>query len=149
MEQLNQSIDFIQQHNVLLFLIYILFSFISATIIDKIFIVGLKFIVKKTKTDVDDKLIEVLHPAIYNSILYSGFYLAINTTIIDYPKVIFILSGILKTVIVIYWSFGLFNSFIIIIKWFSSKETDKSFIKKKTIPLFDNLGKIIIFLFSI
>ena len=149
MEQLNQTIQFIQQYNILLFLIYIVFSFISATIIDKFFIVGLKFIVKKTKTDIDDKLIEVLHPAIYNSILYSGFYLAINTTIIDYPKVIFILSGILKTVIVIYWSFGLFKSFIIIIKWFSSKETDRSFIKKKTIPLFDNLGKIIIFLFSI
>ena len=101
MGQLNQTIEFIQQYNILLFLIYILFSFISATIIDKIFIVGLKVIVKKTKSDIDDKLIEVLHPAIYNSILYSGFYLTINATIIDYPKVIFILSGILKTAMLI------------------------------------------------
>ena len=148
MEQLNQIIDYIINHELLLFLTGVIFSFVSAIIIDKIFIVGLKAIVGKTKTNLDDKLIEVLHPAIYNSILYFGFYLAFNATSI-HPKAIFILSGVLKTVIVIYWSLGLFKSFIIIIKWFSSKDTEGSFIKKKTIPLFDNLGKIIIFLFSI
>ena len=148
MDQLNQILDFIKNNEILLFIIYILSSFFSAVIIDRIFIVGLKSLVRRTKTNIDDKLIEVLHPAIYNSILYAGFYLAINTTSI-HPKAIFLLSGIIKTIVVLYWSFGLFRSFIIIIKWLSSKDVDGSYIKKKTIPLFDNLGKIIIFLFTI
>ena len=148
MNQFKLAIDYIPNHDILLFITYVIFSFVCAFIIDKIFIVGLKTIVGRTKTNLDDNLIEVLHPAIYNSILYFGFYLAINITPI-HPKAIFILSGFLKSIIVIYWSFGLFRSFIIIIKWFSNQDADGSFIKKKTIPLFDNLGKIIIFLFSV
>ena len=148
MEQLNQILDFIMNNEVILFLIYVVSSFLSAIVIDKFFIVGLKSLVSKTKTNIDDRLIEVLHPAIYNSILYTGFYFAINSTSI-YPQIVFILNSIIRTIVVLYWSFGLFKSFIIIINWLSKKDQEGSFIKKRTIPLFDNLGKIIIFLFSV
>ena len=148
MEQLNQILDFVTNNQAILFLIYVVSSFLSAIVIDKIFIVGLKSLVGKTKTNIDDRLIEILHPAIYNSILYTGFYFAINSTSI-YPQILFILNSIIRTLVVLYWSFGLFKSFIIIIKWLSEKDQEGSFIKKRTIPLFDNLGKIIIFLFSV
>ena len=56
---------------------------------------------------------------------------------------------ILKTLIIIMWSFALFRTFIILIEW-SSRRTDKlPFIQSKTIPLFENSGKIIIFLVCI
>jgi len=148
MNQITQIIEVIKQYEILLFLIYLLGSFIAASIIDKIFVSFLKKIVQKTKTTIDDKLIEVLHPAIYNTILYLGFYVALN--ILSMPeRIAFIFSGIIKSLIVIYWSIGLFNSFIIIIKWISGKDSDRALIKKKTLPLFDNLGKIVIFLFSV
>ena len=148
MNQITQIIEFINQYEILLFLIYLLGSFIAASVIDRIFISFLKKIVEKTKTTIDDKLIEALHPAIYNTILYLGFYIALN--ILSMPeRITFIFSGIIKSLIVVYWSIGLFNSFIIIIKWISSKDSDRALIKKKTLPLFDNIGKIIIFLFSV
>ena len=148
MNQITQIIEVIKQYEILLFLIYLLGSFVAASIIDKIFVSFLKNIVQKTKTTIDDKLIEVLHPAIYNTILYLGFYVALN--ILSMPeRIAFIFSGIIKSLIVIYWSIGLFNSFIIIIKWISGKDSDRALIKKKTLPLFDNLGKIVIFLFSV
>ena len=148
MNQITQIIEFINQYEILLFLIYLLGSFIAASVIDRIFISFLKKIVEKTKTTIDDKLIEALHPAIYNTILYLGLYIALN--ILSMPeRITFIFSGIIKSLIVVYWSIGLFNSFIIIIKWISGKDSDRALIKKKTLPLFDNIGKIIIFLFSV
>ena len=148
MEQFQQIINFIYKYEIILFLIYILLSFIFATITDKIFIASLKRIVKKTKTDIDDQIIDVLHPAIYNSILYIGFYMAFN--IITIPiKIQSFLGSSLKTIIVFYWSIGLFRSFMTVIKWASNKDNDRGIIKKKTIPLFDNIGKIVIFLISV
>ena len=148
MVKIQKILDFITQYELLLFLVYLLLSFIVAIIIDRIFIAGLKKIVTRTKTDIDDKLIEALHPAIYNTILYVGFYFAINTLTLP-DKIQFLFNGIIKSLLVIYWSLGLFKSFMIIINWASSKENDRSLIKKKTLPLFDNVGKIVIFLFSI
>ena len=148
MNQIQIVIDFISKYEALLFLVYIFSSFILASITDRVFIVLLKRIVKKTQTNIDDELIETLHPAIYNTILYIGFYFALNAISIP-EKINLIFNSLIKSIIVIYWSIGLFKSFMIIIKWVSTKEGDKGIFKKKTIPLFDNFGKIIIFLFSI
>ena len=73
MDQFKLAIDYITNHDILLFITYVIFSFVCAFIIDKIFIVGLKAIVGRTKTNLDDNLIEVLHPAIYNSIFIASF----------------------------------------------------------------------------
>ena len=140
--------NYLTDNEILLFVICISLSFISAFVIDKIFILIVKKIVKKTKTDIDNKLIDVLHPAVYKTILYTGFYIAIGMVVFP-DKLEFVLKGLIKSMIVIYWSLAIFRSFIVIINWASNQDNDKGLIKKKTIPLFDNLGKIIIFLFSI
>ena len=142
------ALNYIIENQILLFIIYLLLSFISAFIIDRIFILIFKKIVERTKTDIDDKLVDVIHPAIYKTVLYIGFYIAIGT--IMFPdRVAFFLGSSIKSIIVIHWSLAIFKSFLIIINWASNQDNDKRLIKKKTIPLFDNLGKIILFLFSI
>ncbi|MBI45223.1 MAG: mechanosensitive ion channel protein [Candidatus Marinimicrobia bacterium] len=148
METIELILEFIAKYEVLLFLIYLLLSFIIAAIIDQIFIITLKKFVSKSKTNLDDKLIDTLHPALYNTILYIGFYIAINSLTLP-AKIQFLFNGMIKSFLVIYWSLGLFKSFIIIINWISNKDNKNALIKKKTLPLFDNVGKIVIFLFSI
>jgi len=144
----NPIINYIKDTQILLFVICIILSFIFAFIIDKIFISILTKIIKRTKTDIDDRLVGVIHPAIYKSILYIGFYIALVT--ITFPeKIDFVLKGLIKSIIVIHWSLAIFRSFLIIINWASNQDNDKRLVKKKTIPLFDNLGKIVIFLFSV
>jgi len=144
----NPIIDYIKDTEILLFVVCIVLSFISAFIIDKVFISFFKKIIKRTKTDIDDKLVDVIHPTIYRTILYIGFYIALGT--VTFPeKVDFILKGLIKSIIVVYWSLAIFRSFLVIINWASNQDNDRRLIKKKTIPLFDNLGKIIIFLFSV
>ena len=148
MPQFEIIMKFISQYEILLFLVYLILSFILASIIDAIFIKILKKLVQKTKTNLDDKLIEILHPAIYYTILFIGFNIALNS--ISMPdKINSIFNSLIKSFIVIYWSIGLSKSFMTIIKWASNKDQDRGLIKKKTLPLFDNLGKIIIFVFTI
>ena len=141
------SLKSIIQNDIILFIAYILLSFLCAFIIDKVFILIAKNIVKKTKTNLDDKLIDVIHPAIYKTALFLGLSVSLETILLS-ENIEFIFKGLIKSVIVIYWSLAIFNSFIIIINW-ASKQDDSKLIKKRTLPLFDNLGKIVIFLFSI
>ena len=150
----NPIINYIKDTEILLFIICIALSFISAFIIDKFFISILKKLVKRTKTDIDDKLVDVVHPAIYKTILYIGFYIALGTVIFP-EKVDFVLKGLIKSIIIVHWFLAIFRSFRVIISWISNKDntnkidkTNQRFIQPKTIPLFDNLGKIVIFLFS-
>jgi len=132
----------------LLAICYIVLSFLCALIIDKIFISIFRVLVRKSSTDIDDKIVDVIHKPLYYSILFFGFSIAFK--LLELPdSVLFSLISSLKTIIVVLWSVALLKSFIIIIEWLSVRNKQTSFIQAKTLPLFENLGKIIIFLLSI
>ena len=59
--ELSNLLNNLSENKPLLALIYTILSFIGAFIIDKIFISFLKIIVKRSTTDLDDKLIDTLH----------------------------------------------------------------------------------------
>mgnify|MGYP001158581613 FL=1 len=127
---------------------YIVLSFLCAFIIDKIFISIFRTLVRKSSTDIDDKIVDVIHKPLYYSILFFGFSIAFK--LLELPdSVLFALISSLKTIIVVLWSVAILKSFIIIIEWLSVRNKQTSFIQAKTLPLFENLGKIIIFLLSI
>ena len=140
--------EFVKQNTFVLFTLLVLISFIFAFIIDRIFIYIFKRIATKTKTNIDDQLINEIHPAVYKTILFLGFYYSLRTLQLS-EDLSFIFVSLFKTLIVLYWSSAIYKSFLVIINWASTKENESKFLKKKTLPLFHNLGKIIIFLFSI
>ena len=99
----------------------------------------------KTKTTIDDHIIDILHRPIYLSILFVG--LGFSASLLDILSSIqFIINGSLKTIIVIIWGSAIFKSFIYTINWYSSKSGLRKQNQKRLMPLFDNLGKIIIFI---
>ena len=99
----------------------------------------------KTKTTIDDHIIDILHRPIYLSILFVG--LGFSASLLDILSSIqFIINGSLKTIIVIIWGSAIFKSFIYTINWYSSKSGLRQQNQKRLMPLFDNLGKIIIFI---
>ena len=146
--EFSSLIESLNNNKPLLALVYVIISFIFAFIIDKIFIHFFRGLVKKSKSDLDDKIVEILHKPLYYSILFFGFNLSIK--LLDLPEIVIYSSvGVFKTLIVIMWSFALFGSFMILIEWFSRKSDKLLFIQAKTLPLFENLGKIIIFVICI
>ena len=146
--EFSSLIESLNNNKLLLAVIYLVLSFIGAFIIDKIFISVFRALVKKSKSDLDDKIVEVLHKPLYYSILFFGLNLSIK--LLDLPEtVVYSLVGIFKTLIIFMWSVAFFGAFMILIEWFSRKTNKLPFIQAKTLPLFENLGKIVIFLFCI
>ena len=141
-------IDSLNNNKLLISFVYFVLSFICAFVIDKIFISFFRALVKKSKSDLDDKIIEVLHTPLYYSILFFGLNLSVR--LLNLPDIaIYTFVGILKTLIIFMWSFALFGAFMILIEWFSRKSNTLPFIQAKTLPLFENLGKIVIFLIGV
>tara|TARA_B100001029_G_C15062259_1_gene459579 strand:- start:391 stop:1473 length:1083 start_codon:yes stop_codon:yes gene_type:complete len=127
--------------------ILIVLSIVIAKLFDWVVTSVLKKITTKTKTSFDDKLISLLHRPIFYSILFFGLNFSI--TFLEVPeKIHFTFSGVFKTFTILIWSFVGFSSLLEILSWYSKAEKTNRIIRKRTIPLFDNLGKILIFIIA-
>ena len=123
----------------------VLLSVIIAKISDLIFTSFLRRMANRTKTSIDDHIIDIIHKPIYYTILFIGLRFSISLVEFLNP-VQFFIGGILKTIIVIIWGSAIFKSFIYIIKWYSHRSGVQEQNQKRLMPLFDNLGKIVIFI---
>ena len=120
-------------------------SILSAKLVDWAIIRILSKLVNRTKSTVDDKIIQIIHRPIYYSILFMG--LGISVKLFPLPEVIaFTFIGLFKTITIILWSIALFQSFLHFIDWYSNQSKNTGIIQAHTLPLFDNVGKIIIFM---
>ena len=125
----------------------IVVSIISAKIVDIIFSLIFKRVVKTTKTTLDDKILQLLHKPIFYSILFVGFILSIKT--IALPEYVeFVLVGCFKTVTTIIWLFVISKILVMSMDWASRQTASSNILQKNTLPLFNNLGKIGIGLFG-
>ena len=82
----------------------IILSVIAAKCVDIIFSFIFKRLVNKTKTNLDDQMLALLHRPIFYSVLFVGFIFSIKTASLpDYFEFTFI--GICKTITIIIWFF--------------------------------------------
>ena len=106
-----------------------------------------KRLVDRTKTSLDDRILQLLHKPIFYSILFIGFSIAVKTASLpDYID--FALVGTFKTITILIWIFVISKIFIMSMEW-ASRQTASNLLQKNTLPLFNNLGKIAIGLFGI
>ena len=145
------QIDYLEtiiNNKAILAFVYILSTIVVAYIVDRIFISSLRILVRKSITDIDDKILDFIHKPIYYSILFFGFGIAIDFLNIT-ENFDFYITGLMKSIVIILWAMALFKSFMIFVKWSSKNSKTIPFIQPKTIPLFENIGKIFLFLFSV
>ena len=120
-------------------------SIVAAKIADMIISRVLSRIVDRTSSSIDDKIVQILHRPIYYSILFIG--LGISVKLFHLPEILsFIFLGLFKTIAVIIWSFALFQSFMHFITWYGRQGRKDNIFKVHTLPVFDNVGKVIIFI---
>ena len=120
---------------------------IVAKITDIFFTRIFRRIVSKTQTNLDDKIIDLLHRPIFYSIIFIGLSIAVKRA--GFPDYIdFALVGIFKTITIFIWFVILTRIFLLSMEWASGRTSSKLF-QNKTLPLFNNLGKILITLFGI
>ena len=120
---------------------------IAAKIADMIFTKIFKRIVDKTQTSLDDQILQLLHRPIFYTILFIGFSVAVKTAgLLEYID--FVLVGIFKTITILIWLIVTMKVLVVSMEWAASR-TSNPLIQQKTLPLFNNLGKIGIGLFGI
>ena len=147
MSWLQKNYEVALSNPIILSVLIILGAVIAAKITDMIFTRIFKRIVNKTQTNFDDRILQLLHRPIFYSILFIGFSVAVKTA--ELPNYIdYALVGIFKTSTILIWLFVVMKVLILSMEW-ASKKTSNPLLQQKTLPLFNNLGKIAIGLFGI
>ncbi len=147
MNGLKEYYSLIISNSFLKTIILILLSVFFAKLVDMVFSMVFKKMVGKTKTTLDDKILELLHKPIFYSIIFIGFILSVKTA--SLPEYInFVLIGGFKTTMVIIWLLVFSKILYMSMEWASRKSKTSSLLQKNTLPLFNNLGKIGIGLFG-
>ena len=147
MSWLQENYEVALSNPIILSVLIILGAVIAAKITDMIFTRIFKRIVNKTQTNFDDRILQLLHRPIFYSILFIGFSVAVKTA--ELPNYIdYALVGIFKTSTILIWLFVGMKVLILSMEW-ASQKTSNPLLQQKTLPLFNNLGKIAIGLFGI
>ena len=124
------------------FLITFIFASLTSWLIFKI----LKMLTSKTKTYLDDRLLHIARPPIYYSLVITGFSTAVNIMPLTDGLTNKLVYGF-KTVGVFIWMIAIMRSSKIILQqlaWGGSNTKKQRLVQPQTLPLFDNLSKLII-----
>jgi small-conductance mechanosensitive channel len=144
MEYIIDFINILKEYTSIYFIVLVLISAFSAKVADWILSGIILRFAKQTKTSFDDKLVDALHKPIYYSVFFLGLSLSVNTVSLP-DSFLYLLLGLFKSITVIVWSIAVSKIFVELIRWSSKAGNTKRFIQKRTMPLFDNIGKIAIF----
>ncbi len=98
---------------------------------------------KKTESDVDDKLAEVLRRPVMISFILVGFAMAVVELDLK-SSVQFIAFGVLKSAAVLIWGIAAMRVGDILLDAVSRQADKYTWIQPKTVPLFEMLAKIIV-----
>lgn len=123
--------------------ITILFFMIMAGVADIVVSRLVKRFTRFTKTEIDDKLVALIHKPFFFTVLLIGVVLSISY--LELPeKVAFYAQGVLYSIIVITWFFTLIRISNLFIEYAMQKRADSSGLQNNMIPFIENISKIIL-----
>lgn len=135
--------DYLQQHLWIFALSIVAISYIAAHIIA--FVVTKLFtkITKKTLSTWDDQVVEIIHRPLFWSVLLLGIEGAI--VILKLPAIITVaFNSLLVTVLVIIWSIFLIRLLKLSLNLLGKSNHKHLFVKPQTVPLFENIGVLMV-----
>lgn len=126
--------------------IIILGTIVVAQIVTFSLVVITKHVARRTKTDVDDKIIESFRSPVFHTIVLSGVYLAVRTLLLD----AFVEKAslpVFQTILIVVWA--MFFMRLLKIALAHLKVVRKvRFVNIHTMPLFLNLGVALVWVFA-
>jgi MscS family membrane protein len=129
-------------------LVIVFASFLIAWVFNRFIITALRNLATRTKIDIDNHLIDLLHNPIYTSVILLGLALAINILHLG-DSVEFIAFSFLKTIALIVWSILLLRVTRLVLRHIAQNDAHINMLHFKTLPLFENIANITIFVFAI
>ncbi|REJ76738.1 MAG: mechanosensitive ion channel family protein [Acidobacteria bacterium] len=102
---------------------------------------------RKTETKLDDHLLSALTPPIYTTVLAFGLRVAVTRLELGAESTERI-ADLLTTVAVIVWMVAAIRIGSLLLGSLADRADALSFVSRKTLPLFDNLSKVVVVLLS-
>jgi MscS family membrane protein len=142
-EHLLQLLSQISPNKYLQALLIVIISLGLAKLIDVIISRFIKKWIEKTKIAFDDQLVEIIHKPIFISIIILGLGFASERLELR-TDISFITLGVLKTIVVLYWSIAATRFSRLILNLLSHDQSRFKLIQEHTLSLFNNLLIILV-----
>ncbi len=124
--------------------VFILASIIIAKITQLVFSRVLVRLTVKTDTDLDDKLVGQLERPIFVTVVCAGLYSAVSILDLE-PELKGTLRSIIHTVLIVVWLFSGARIISTLLEGFSRLADRVTWIEARTVPLLDNVAKLVLF----
>jgi MscS family membrane protein len=124
-------------------LVVLLAAFVASRFVEWFLSRVVTRLTRRTRTDLDDRMVELLHLPVRNSVLLAGLGVASELLALPAPFDRYTLS-LLKTLAVLIWlGFGVRFSSLLLGALAAGRDRLR-FIDGRTLPLFDNLAKVVL-----
>jgi MscS family membrane protein len=120
-------------------LFFIVAAKIADILIDKVFRRFATF----TKSDLDDRIIDVIHRPIYFTIILIGCASAV-VYLEGSPSAVFYINNSLYSIVSFIWAFTIIKISAVIIGHITFKASDETGLRKDVVPLLENIFKLVI-----
>jgi len=122
----------------------LVFSAFAAKIVSLLISRILLRLTQWTDTDLDDQLVELIHRPVFVSVILIGFYVAIK--ILGWnPGLEHVLIALIQTAAIFVWTSAGFKFTSTTLTGLSRLANRVTWLEARTLPLFDNLSKIVVF----
>lgn len=123
-------------------IISVLVFIVLAKMADLVLVKFLRRFTRFSKTDMDDKIIDLLHRPVFFTIIIIGSALSISY-LKPSPDTFFYINGILYSLLAIIWCVTIIRISNVIIEYAVHKVSDVTGLSQDVIPLVENISKIV------
>jgi small-conductance mechanosensitive channel len=122
----------------------ILFSALMAKLVGLLISRFLLRLTLRTNTDLDDQLVELMHRPVFVSVILVGLHIAVK--ILEWsPELERVLIALIQTGAILVWTGAGFKLTSTTLTGLSRLADRVTWLEARTLPLFDNLSKIVVF----
>jgi small-conductance mechanosensitive channel len=142
-EVVEQWAGWVTEHPPVLALVILLGAVLSARLVDIILCRGLKRLTQRTQSQLDDRVIDLLHRPIFFSVLLLGVYFALLPLDL-HPALNGIIVGLSKTIAIVIWTATGLRLGKVVLESLSSLSERVRWLDTRSLPLFDNVAKLVL-----
>jgi len=147
-ETIESNLSFLGEHAFIEALVIIVASFAIAWGLDRYIIASLRKLAQRTRGYLNEQLIAYLHKPLFNTVLLLG--LASATTVMHFSvRMESAIFAILQTIAIVLWAHFLLRVVKVILSRLARETKPLAVVTTQTVPLFQNLANIMVFVLAI
>ena len=124
--------------------VVILATFLTASFLTWLIFKIVKKLTRKTRSTLDDRIATLARPPVYYSFLVTGFITGLNMMPLS-DKIILLSGRCIRTVGLIIWTMFFIRMAHLVLTRMAQLADERSFVQRRTVTLFDNGAKVLIF----